>query len=132
MARERIELDTVSSFRGQVEAMRAQLGKNNPVKFSEAKNHYVRCWSDIASHLPNDFKPRYNDFVRGYFRAQLRVAKGQRVRAREIFKGLDRRRGFKEFEKDNQSLLAAIDIVVTGKSNRSDDLKRPIEPLFRI
>ncbi|MGB6839239.1 MAG: hypothetical protein WBE27_03165, partial [Microgenomates group bacterium] len=65
-----------------------------------------------------DVDPHYERFLKGYFKAQLRIADGQKVRAREIFDGLVKKKGYKEFEKENQALLAAIDIVVRGFTNR--------------
>ena len=104
----------------------------NGESLAEAKQLYARSWADIALRLPEDFNPHYEDFARTYFRGQLRIAKGQRRKAGRILRGLDERTGYKEFEKKNQPLLAAIDIAVRGSSSWQDDLKRPIKPLFRL
>ena len=96
------------------------------------KNSYVRHWSMIVSELPEDFSPHYLGFVRDYFRGQLRIARGQRKKAKRIIDGLVKRTGFVEFEDQNQPLFAAIDIVVRGSTNRRDFKGKQIEPAFRI
>ena len=85
-------------------------------------------FSELSHHLPKDRNPHYENFLKGYFNAQLRIARGQKVRAKEIFEGLDKKKDYKDLEKHNQALLAAIDIVVRGATN-----KKPLGgPDFRI
>lgn len=80
----------------------------------------------IESRLPDGIDPQYLAFLKGYFRAQLRVAKRQTGRAKEIFDNLDGKEGYKEFTTNNQPLLAAIDLAVRGEN------RRKIEPAFVI
>lgn len=98
----------------------------------EERNTYVRYWSQISSELPDNFDPHHVGFVRDYFRAQLRIAKGKKRKARRILDGLVKRTGYKEFEDNNRPILAAIDIAVRGSTNWEDDYRRKIEPAFRI
>ncbi len=88
---------------------------NNVLKVRKGK---VRSWSELSSYLPEDVNPHDVKFIRTYFRGQLRIAEGRKKKAREIFIGLDRKVGFKDFEEANSPLLAAIDIVVRGSTNR--------------
>lgn len=96
------------------------------------KNSYVRHWTMIVSELPEDFSPHYLGFVRDYFRGQLRIARGQRKKAKRIIDGLVKRTGFVEFEDQNQPLFAAIDIAVRGSTNRKNFKGDPVEPSFTI
>lgn len=93
---------------------------------------YVRHWTRIEAELPEDFNRHHIKFVKDYFRAQLRIAQGRNKKARRILTGLVDRTGYKEFEKANRPILAAIDIAVRGSSNWEDELKRKVEPAFRI
>ncbi len=94
--------------------------------YSEQKKAWVNNWGQIDGHLPEDFNSHYEEFVWQYFRAQLRIARGQMVKAGRIMDDLDGQPGFREFEEKNESLLAAIEIAVRGKTNRR------VEPLFRL
>ena len=98
--------------------------------FAEAKKELARNWAMISACIPEDLDPHYKNFVRGYFRAQVRIEAGDKKRGRRILEGLDKITGFKEFEDSNQELLAAIDIAVRGRTNRVDEIDNPIEPLF--
>jgi hypothetical protein len=92
---------------------------------------FTSSWADIAAKLPDDFDPHHKNFARTYFRVQLRIARGQRKRAGQIFRGLKEKHGYLEFENQNKPLLAAIDIAVRGNTNWADELRRPIVPSFR-
>jgi len=102
----------------------------NPL--AEERDSYVRRWSQISSELPEDFSRHHINFARDYFRAQLRIARGQKKKARRILNGLVDRTGYKEFEKENRPILAAIDYAVRGTSHWEDDLRKKVEPAFRI
>ena len=94
----------------------------------EARKGKVRSWSELSSYLSEDINPHDAKFIRTYFRAQLRIAEGRNKKAGEIFRGLDKKVGFKDFEEANNPLLAAIDIVVRGSTNR----KLFEDPSFQI
>ena len=83
----------------------------------EARQLLVTRWSQIEGHLPENFNPHHKKFLRDYFRAQLRIAQGKRVKAGRIFAGLEKKTGFIEFEQKCGSYLAAVDIAVRGKTN---------------
>ncbi|MEK7188843.1 MAG: hypothetical protein AAB685_03260 [Patescibacteria group bacterium] len=97
----------------------------------EAKNSLVRSRAEISAKIPDEIDKGMRNLLMDYFRAQLRIAKGQKTRAREILKGLDKKPGFLDFEKNNEPLFAAIDFAVHGRTNRQDELGRPIKPLFK-
>lgn len=84
----------------------------------ETRKGKIKQWTELSYYLPKDVDPHHKRFLKGYFRAQLKIADGQKVRAREIFDGLVKKKGYEEFEEENQALLAAIDIVVRGFTNR--------------
>lgn len=100
--------------------------------FSKERTLYVGNLSEISARIPEEILRKYKNFIFSYFRAQLRIARGQDKRAREILNGLDKKTGFLEFEEKNESLLAAIDISVRGSSNREDSRGDKIKPLFEI
>lgn len=104
----------------------------NGESIQEVKTLLTSSWAEIAAHLPRDFNRHHKDFVRTYFRVQVRIAKGQKKRAREIFRGLEKKTGYNEFEEVNKPLLAAIDVAVRGSSNWVDESRKPIQPLFRL
>ena len=87
----------------------------------------------VFSHIPEDLlmEGREN-ILKDYYRAQLRIARGQKIRAKEILNGLDKNQIFLNLEKEHEGLLVAIDIAARGKSNRRDFKGEPIEPLFRL
>ena len=95
-----------------------EIYKNESV--TEAKKGYAGCWVEVESQLPENLNPHHKAFVRDYFRAQLRISRGQKTKASRIFKGLDKRAGYLEFEDANQPLLSAIDVAVRGNTHRKD------------
>lgn len=102
------------------------LVKEPATSLTESRNHYVRSWATIAVRLPNDLTPGQEKFVKGYFRAQLRLAQGKPTKAGRIFKGLESNQDYSGFEEENQDLLAAIDLAVRGET------RWDVEPAFRI
>ncbi len=84
----------------------------------EIRTNWVLSWSDIRSRLPADFNPHHVRFLRDYFRAQLRIKRGQRTKAQRIFDGLEKRIGYPEFEDMQREWLAAVDVAVRGTTNR--------------
>jgi hypothetical protein len=93
----------------------------------EVKHRYVTFWSEIDSKLPEGIDPADKNFAKGYFRGQLRLALGKKVKAGKIFHSLEKQVGYLDFEKENEPLLAAIDLAVRGETRRTD-----VEPLFRM
>jgi len=93
-----------------------EIYKDEPV--TEVKKRYMGGWVQIESQLPENFNPHHKAFVKDYFRAQLRISRDQRTKARRIFKGLKERAGYLEFEEANQEFLSAIDIAVRGITHR--------------
>ncbi|KKQ50612.1 MAG: hypothetical protein US95_C0001G0006 [Candidatus Woesebacteria bacterium GW2011_GWB1_38_5] len=96
-------------------------------RLQKTKSCYIKSWSEISSKLPDSIDADYGNFIRDYFRAQLRLAQGKRVKAGRIFHSLDKRTGFAEFEASNEPLLAAIDIAVRGETKRTE-----VIPKFEI
>ena len=86
------------------------------VDFFQIVDGYRHRWSEVTSHLPEDFNPHHRQFLRDYFRAQVRIAAGQKVRAAEIFNGLTKKTGYTDFENSERHLLAAIDLMVRGEN----------------
>lgn len=94
--------------------------------FSEARAAYANSWADIKRHLPDDYNPHWVNFLRGYFRGQLLLKDGKRTKAARLYEGLERRKGYREFEEQNQEWLAGIDLAVRG------DNRRDVEPAFKF
>lgn len=95
----------------------------------EKRKGQVKSWSDLSSYIPKEVKPEHIDFLRTYFRAQLRISEGRVDKAGTIINGLVKRPGFSDYEKQNQQLFAAIDVVVRGSTNRQLKDKNPA---FRV
>ena len=96
-------------------------------EIGKARHEVFACWFQIVSHLPEDFDPHHKKFVKQYFRAQLRISRDQKTKAARILSGLQKKVGFLDFEEENESLLAAVDLAVRGSTNRKN-----VEPLFKI
>lgn len=82
----------------------------------QSEKHLATSWSEIAGSLPEDIDPQALDFLRHYFRAQLQIAQGKKIKAGRIFSGLSERPGYREFEDKNHPILAAIDMLVKGST----------------
>lgn len=87
--------------------------------FGEMRMRWASSWADIKSHLPEGFNPHHVGFLRDYFRAQLRIQRGQKTKAQRIFDGLEKRPGYREFEDKRREWLAAVDLAVRGKTNQN-------------
>ncbi len=97
------------------------------MSLEQFEKHNATSWSEIAGSLPEDIDPQALDFLRHYFRAQLLIAEGKRVKAGRLFSHLSERPGYVEFEEKNHAVLAAIDIMVKGHT------RWPVEnPEFKI
>lgn len=98
-----------------------------PFSLHEARQHYAQSWSEINYHLGDLVSSEQRNFIRSYFRAQLRVARGQVNKAQRIFEGLDKNWDYARFEdtRDGQSILAAVDLAVKGKTNWKE-----VQPAF--
>jgi hypothetical protein len=70
----------------------------------------------MSSFLPTEAVTKHKRFLRGYFRAQLLLSEDNKVKARQLFKGLDKITGYSDFEDSNQGLLRTIDMAVKGES----------------
>lgn len=99
---------------------------NNSV---EKRKGQVKSWSDLKFYIPEDVKPEQVNFLKTYFRVQLRISEGRREKAKEIMNGLAKKTGFLDFERKNSQLFAAIDIVVRGSTNR---LLGDEKPAFKV
>lgn len=87
----------------------------------------------VFSHIPVDLlREGRENVLESYYRAQLRIARGQKTRAKEIINGLVKNQIFLNLEKNHEDLLVAIDIAARGGSNRRNFKGEPIEPLFRL
>jgi hypothetical protein len=76
----------------------------------------VHDWGEMSSFLPADAVAECEKFLRGYFRAQILLESGKKVKAKRIFDALDKATGYSEFEDSNHPLLETIDMAVRGKS----------------
>lgn len=90
-------------------------------------------WSLIIDHIPAHLliEGRGN-LLKDYYRAQLRIARGQKIRAKGILGGLIKDKIFLSLEEQHEDLLAAIDFAARGGSNRRNFKGEPVEPLFRL
>ena len=94
------------------------MSAENPVRctVSEDRIGKVRNWGEMSSFISPDDIKEHENFLRGYFKAQIFLQSGNRVKAKKIFNGLDKATGYLEFEKENSDLLRAIDLAVEGES----------------
>lgn len=87
----------------------------------------------VFGHISNGLLTEGRENVlEGYYRAQLRIARGKTTKAHNILRSLDKNVIYQRLEEEHGDLLAAIDIAVRGKSNRRNFKGDPIEPLFRL
>lgn len=97
----------------------------------EKRKGQVRSWSELKSYLPEAVKPEHLNFLETYCRVQLRIAEGRREKAKEIMNGLAKKTAFYVFEKNNEPLFAAIDIVIRGETGRTKYLGQE-KPSFHL
>lgn len=107
------------------QSIRALVSEEN-LGLEETRNHFVKSWSQISSKF-KDVNPHHRQFLRDYFRAQLRFAQGKTTKGRRIMEGLVKRVGYEEFEENNLPLLASIDLFVKGETRLWD-----VEPAWDV
>ncbi|MFC1625444.1 hypothetical protein ACFL1Q_00175 [Patescibacteria group bacterium] len=83
-------------------------------------------WGVVESLLPAEVDEKQKGWLKSYFNAQIAVADKKFERAYRIFHKLDNTEGFNDFEVENESLFAAIDIAVRKTTNRD------VEPSFKL
>jgi len=94
--------------------MTSELHSDNTVP--EDRIGKVHDWGEMSSFLPSDIVAESERFLRAYFKAQLFLQEGKRVKAKRLFSGLDRTTGYSDFEDSNQDVLRIIDLAVRGES----------------
>lgn len=72
----------------------------------------------MVSYLP-EIGLQDKRYVEVYFKVQLLYAERKETKARRLSGLLTKFTGFGKFEDENESLVAAIDIAVRGKTRRS-------------
>jgi len=83
----------------------------------------VNNWSDMKSILPMEDvnKLRAEKLLRGYFRSQLLLSRGKKVKAERLIRCLDRYPEFRKLEDEHEYLFKAIDYAVKGSTNRINE-----------
>jgi hypothetical protein len=104
------------------------------LRVPEGRRGHVHDFGEMRSFLPSDLHEGVLNLLKDYFRVQLEYEKKHSVSALEMRQGLLRRTGWKEFEAENEVLLATVDIAVRGVSSRLDhntmtSSLRSLEPL---
>lgn len=94
--------------------MSPEIVSNNIVP--EGRIGRVHDWGEMSSLIPPDSMDKSERFLRGYFKAQILLESGKKVKARRLFSALDKTTGYKDFEDSNHDLLKFIDIAVRGTS----------------
>lgn len=92
----------------------------------EDRQKKVKDWGEMKSYLPNSLTGGELNLIRGYFRAQLRIAGKQLNKAEDIFKALDKKSEFKELENRREDVFITIDMAVRGSTNRGKKEGYPI------
>lgn len=94
--------------------MAPEFSCNNSVP--EGRIGRVHDWGEMSSFLPTDVVIENKRFLRGYFKAQLLLNQGNKVKAGKLFNVLDKAAGYPDFEESNHNLLKIIDMAVRGQS----------------
>lgn len=90
---------------------------------SYSRNGLIPAWSEVVGKFKlKDLHPRDFRLVRGYYRAQQRLAEGKRKKAGRIFKALEKNTDFQALEKRDGSLLTNISNFVRGPTERKRQL----------
>ena len=89
------------------------------IEMPEDRIGRVRDWGEMHSYISPDVPERDCKILKGYFRAQVRLVEGKKVRARQLLSFLEKRNAdFRKLEDENDALFASIDIAVRGATNR--------------
>lgn len=90
----------------------------------EDRKGKVKDFSEMKSFLPNSLREGELNFIKSYFRVQLRVSEGRRKKATEMYRGLEKKTGWEDFAKDRVDLLVLVDLAARGET------KEFYEPVF--
>ncbi|MBU3956885.1 hypothetical protein KKI19_01190 [Patescibacteria group bacterium] len=91
---------------------------------SYSRDGLIPAWSEVVVKFKlKDLHPRDFSLLRGYYRAQQRLAEGRGKKAKKIFNGLGRSANFKVLEKERGALLTSIATFVRGPSERRRELE---------
>ena len=83
----------------------------------------IKSWPDMKTVLPMERvrELRAERLLEGYFRSQLFLSRGKKVKAGRLLKCLDRYPEFRKLEDEHEDLFKAIDYAVKGNTNRIDE-----------
>ncbi|MCL4382192.1 MAG: hypothetical protein M1575_01700 [Patescibacteria group bacterium] len=83
------------------------------------KNGFIPGWAEVIGYCQlSNFDPRELRLLRGYYRAQRKIAEGSTKRASRIFRGLDNNQDFRELENREGRLLSEIASFVRGQTEK--------------
>jgi len=86
---------------------------------SYSRDGVIPGWTEVIGKFGlNKLHPRDFRLIRGYYRAQRRLAEGRPKKASRIFRALDENQDFQTLEKGQASLLSNIALFVRGPSEK--------------
>lgn len=90
---------------------------------SYSRDGLIPGWDEVVGKFNlNRLHPRDFRLLRGYYRAQQRLAEGRRKKARKIFDALERNPDFQNLEERDGALLTSISDFVRGPTERRRQL----------
>lgn len=93
-------------------------GSDGKLSLSELKGLHISAWSELTRYIPEELLRESGKLLHSYFRVQLRIVAGKKIKARRLLAGLDKDYRFRQLEERHENILAAIDLAVRGKSTR--------------
>lgn len=92
---------------------------------SYSRDGLIPGWDEVVVKFKlKDLHPRDFSLLRGYYRAQQRLAEGRNKKAKKIFKGLERSSDFKALEERSGALLTSIATFIRGPSEKRRELEK--------
>ena len=91
---------------------------------SYSRDGLIPGWDEVVVKFKlKDLHPRDFSLVRGYYRAQRRLAEGRKNKAKKIFEGLGKNANFEVLEKERGALLTSIATFMRGPTERRRELE---------
>jgi hypothetical protein len=124
--RDRVEMSTKETNTSTGEVEKEESSRGMLFSIPEERHGKVHGFGEMEGFFPDSLGEGEMNFLKEYFRVQIKIQKGRRKRAKEKMDGLADKTGWNEFEEQNKELLAMIDIAVRGETRQFDTSGYPM------
>ena len=124
--RDKVEMSTKETNTSTKETKKGESSGGILLSIPEGRHGKVHGFGEMRGFFPDSLGEGEMNFLKEYFRVQIKIQEGKRKRAKEKMDGLAKRTGWNEFEEQNKELLAMIDIAVRGETRQFDTSGYPM------